>query len=109
VPGEITEIVSEIDPRSRTRKVKVLAGVEGDMLPGTFGRLWLEDEARPTVWVPARRDHAGRPAGEVCRWCRTTAMFQRLVRSGPPARDQVEILSGLNAAKQVLAGAPARE
>ncbi len=106
--GEVTEIVSEIDPLSRTRKVKVrLAGAEG-VLPGTFGRIWLEDEARPTLLVPAA---AVARVGqlETVRVAKDGRVYQRLVRTGPARGDQVEILSGLNADEQVLAGGPARE
>jgi RND family efflux transporter MFP subunit len=108
VAGEITEIVSEIDPLSRTRKVKVrLVGTE-DVLPGTFGRLWLEDDARPTVLLPpAAITRVGQL--ETVRVARDGRLYQRLVRSGPARGDQVEILSGLNAGEQVLAAAPARE
>lgn len=108
VGGEITEIVSEIDPLSRTRKVKVrLASAEG-VLPGTFGRLWLEDEARPTLLLPpAAITRVGQL--EAVRVVQEGRLIQRLVRSGPARGDQVEILSGLNAGEQVLAGTPARE
>jgi RND family efflux transporter MFP subunit len=108
VPGVITEIVSEIDPLSRTRKVKVrLVGADG-VLPGTFGRLWLEDEPRATLLIPpAAITRVGQL--ETVQVVQGDRLLQRLVRSGPARGDQVEILSGLNAGEQVLAGAPARE
>ena len=108
VAGEVTEIVSEIDPLSRTRKVKVrLAGVDG-VLPGTFGRVWLEDDARPTLLVPAA---AVTRVGQLesVQVAKGGRLAQRLVRTGPARGDLIEILSGLNAGEQVLAGAPARE
>ena len=108
VQGEITEIVSEVDPLSRTRKVKVRLARADGVLPGTFGRLWLEDEARPTLLAPAAAiTRVGQL--ETVLVAKDGRMFQRLVRSGPARGDQVEILSGLNAGEQVLAGAPARE
>lgn len=108
VAGEITEIVSEIDPLSRTRKVKVRLASAAGVLPGTFGRLWLEDEARPTLLAP--RSAITRVGQlETVRVAKDGRMFQRLVRSGPARGDQVEILSGLNAGEQVLTGTPERE
>jgi RND family efflux transporter MFP subunit len=51
--GRVSQIVSEIDPMSRTQLVKIrLEGVSGDVLPGTFGRLFVDDIARETFLVP---------------------------------------------------------
>lgn len=48
--GRVSEIVSEVDSSSRTQLVKVhLDGVEGDVLPGTFGRLWVAAESRAAI------------------------------------------------------------
>ncbi len=61
--GTVAEIVSEVDAASRTQLVKVhLEGVEGDVLPGTFGRLWVEAEPRDVILVPASARPPDRPA-----------------------------------------------
>ena len=45
--GRVRQIVSEIDPLSRTQLVKVhIEGTSSDVMPGTFGRLWVADDAR---------------------------------------------------------------
>jgi membrane fusion protein (multidrug efflux system) len=52
--GTVSEVVSEVDPLSRTQKVKVRIGTTPrPVLPGTFGRIWVETEPRDTVRVPA--------------------------------------------------------
>lgn len=101
--GEVTEIVSEIDPLSRTRKVKVKLNGADDVLPGAFGRLWIEEEPRPTILLPAA---AVQRVGQldIVRVVKDGRALRRLVRTGPRFGDQVEILSGLQAGESVVMG-----
>lgn len=102
VSGEVTEIVSEIDPRSRTRKVKVLlAGTMGDVLPGAFGRVWVDDLPHEGVWLPA---NAIRRTGQLesVDVIQNDRVMRRLVRTRPLDDERVEILSGLQGGETVV-------
>ena len=100
--GQVAEIVSEVDAASRTQLVKVhLDGVAGDVLPGTFGRLWVDAETREAIFVPAS---AVRQIGQLSfvQVVRDGRAVRRLVKTGPARGDRVEILSGLRAGDVVL-------
>ena len=102
-PGTVAEIVSEVDAASRTQLVKVhLDGVAGDVLPGTFGRLWVDAEPREAVFVPAA---AVARIGQLAfvQVVRDGRAFRRLVKTGPARGDQIEILSGLRVGDVILA------
>lgn len=103
--GVVAEIVGEIDPRSRTQIVRVdLDRPEADLLPGAFGRLWVETEPRPAVYAPAR---AIRRVGQLdtVGLVRGDRVIDRLVRVGPVQGDRVEILAGLADGDVILAEA----
>ncbi len=100
--GHVAEIVSEVDASSRTQLVKVhLDGIEGDVLPGTFGRLWVDAESRETLFVPAS---AVRHIGQLSfvQVNRDGRAIQRLVKTGPARDDRIEILSGLRTGDAIL-------
>lgn len=100
VRGTVNEIVSEVDPRSRTRLVKVSLPV-GEILPGTFGRLWIPADARPGLCIPPGAvSRAGQL--EFVYVVRDGRAIERLVKTGPPCARGVEILSGLRPGEQVL-------
>jgi RND family efflux transporter MFP subunit len=101
--GTVSEIVAEVDPASRTQLVKVhLDGVEGDVLPGTFGRLWVDAEPREAIFVPASAvAYVGQLA--FVQTVRDGRAFRRLVKTGPARGDRIEILSGLRDGDVVLA------
>lgn len=103
--GTVAEIVSEVDALSRTRKVKIqLDGAKGDVLPGTFGRLAVEETPRPTVLLPpAAILHLGQL--EMAQVVENGRVLRRLVKTGPLVDGRVEILSGLNDGDVVLATA----
>lgn len=103
--GTVTEIVSEVDATSRTRKVKIqLDGAKGDVLPGTFGRLAVEETPRPAVLLPpAAILHLGQL--EMAQVVESGRVVRRLVKTGPVVDGRVEILSGLNDGEVVLATA----
>jgi len=100
--GHVAEIVSEVDASSRTQLVKVhLDDIEGNILPGTFGRLWVDAEPREAFFVPASAvRHLGQLSFvQVAQEGRTR---QRLVKIGPNRDDRIEILSGVQAGDRVL-------
>lgn len=105
VPAEVVEIVSEIDPRSRTRKVKLLLKDDaGDILPGAFGRVWVDDLVHEGVVAPAA---AVRREGQLesVELVQGDRVVRRLVRSRPLDETRVEILSGLEGGETVVAPA----
>ena len=100
--GHVAEIVSEVDASSRTQLVKVhLDGIEGQVLPGTFGRLWMDAEPRVALFVPAS---AVRHIGQLAfvQVNRDGRAIQRLVKIGPAREDRIEILSGLRTGNDIL-------
>ena len=100
--GRVSQIVSEIDPMSRTQLVKIrLDGVTGDVLPGTFGRLFVDDTARETILVPASAIYRAGQL-EMIQVVEGDRVVRRLVKSGPASGDKVEILSGLKDGEKVL-------
>lgn len=100
--GEVTEIVSEVDPRSRTQKVKVrLSDDTGDILPGTFGRLWVEDAPHDAILVPASAVYRSGQV-EMVQSVENGRIIHRLVKSGPAYGDRVEVLSGLQDGDQIV-------
>jgi RND family efflux transporter MFP subunit len=106
--GTVAEIVSEVDPSSRTQKVKVrLEGVAGEVLPGTFGRLWVEEVPREAIRVPKSTVYRSGQL-ELVQVVRDGRVLRRLVKTGPEYGNSVEILSGLKADETILAE-PRRE
>jgi hypothetical protein len=101
-PGRVKQIVSEIDPLSRTQLVKVhIEGTSSDVLPGTFGRLWVADDARTAIMIPASAVYAVGQI-ELVQVVRDRRAVRRAVRTGPRNGASVEILSGLAAGDVVL-------
>lgn len=101
-PGTVSEIVSEVDPASRTQLVKIhLDGADGDVLPGTFGRLWVDAGPREVIAIPASAViRVGQL--EFVQAVRDGRAVRRLVKTGPARGDAVEILSGLSAGDVIL-------
>ncbi len=100
--GVVSEIVAEVDPRSRTQLVKVsLPDVGGRVLPGTFGRLLIPGDERSAILVP---EEAVYRVGQL-------AMVQavvdgRLVRRaiclGTSRGGRIEVLAGLDDGDEIL-------
>lgn len=108
VEGTVTGIVGEIDPMTRTRKVKVsLGGAAGEVLPGAFGRLCVEAGEEPAVWIP---ESAVIRTGqlEMVQVVEKGRALRRLVQTGPRRDAKIEILGGLDDGETVLAE-PLRE
>lgn len=100
--GRVSQIVSEIDPMSRTQLVKIqLDDTTGDVLPGTFGRLFVDDAARDAILVPASAVYRAGQL-EMVQIVENGRALRRLVKSGPASGDKVEILSGLKSGERVL-------
>lgn len=100
--GRVTEIVSEIDARSRTRKVKILLDdATGDILPGAFGRVLVDDAEHDGVAVPAA---AVTRQGQLesVQVVQGDRVVTRLVRTRVLDENRVEILSGLQGGETVL-------
>jgi len=101
-PGTVSEIVSEVDPASRTQLVKIhLDGADGDVLPGTFGRLWVDAGPREVIAIPSSAIiRVGQL--EFVQAVRDGRVVRRLVKTGPARDTSVEILSGLSAGDVIL-------
>lgn len=100
--GRVTEIVGEIDPASRTRLVKVHINDPGaDLLPGTFGRLWIRDEARTGIRIPSSAMYRIGQL-ELVQVVEGDRGIRRLVRTAPAEDDQLEVLAGLAEGEIVL-------
>ena len=106
--GVVSRIVSEIDPLSRTQLVKVsIAPTAVDLLPGAFGRLWVEDDPREAILVPASAIYRVGQL-EFVQVLKDNRAIRRAVRTAPSAGGLVEALSGLEAGDVVLAN-PVKE
>lgn len=101
VRATVEEVVSEIDADSRTRKVKLLIEDDsGDILPGAFGRIAVDDEPHDAVVLPAQ---AVMRSGqlEMVDVVRDGRAVRRMVRTRAIEGGRVEVLSGLAAGERV--------
>jgi RND family efflux transporter MFP subunit len=101
--GRVSEIVSEIDPLSRTRQVRVhIDEADGRILPGTFGRLWVNETPHEGVVVPATAVYRVGQL-QLVQVVENNRVIRRLVSTGQSLGEQIEILSGLEGGEQILA------
>ena len=101
--GRVRQIVSEIDPLSRTQLVKVrIEGTSSEVMPGTFGRLWVADDARNAIMIPASAVYSVGQI-ELVQVVKDQRAIRRAVRTGPRRGESVEVLAGLSAGDIVLA------
>ena len=101
--GRVTEIVSEVDPASRTQMVKIrLQDAGGGVLPGTFGRAWVEETAHPAVLLPQSAVYRVGQL-EFVQVVRNGRVLKRLVKTGPVYGSRTEVISGLEPGVRVLA------
>jgi len=100
--GEVTQIVGNVDPLSRTQLVKVhLDGVHGQVLPGTFGRVWVLDDKRPSILAPASAVYRVGQL-ELVQVVEGNRAVRRLVKTGASYGKDIEILSGLSDGDVIL-------
>jgi RND family efflux transporter MFP subunit len=100
--GRVDAIVSEIDPLSRTQEVKVhINNKKGDILPGTFGRVWVREDSYPAILIPSQ---AVMSIGqlEMVYVVKDNRVERRMVKSGPSFGKKIEILSGLSQGDVIL-------
>jgi RND family efflux transporter MFP subunit len=102
VRGVVREIVSEVDPLSRSRKVKIrLEQGAGAILPGAYGRITVEGDSHDSVWVPASAVYrVGQQ--ELAQVVSDGRVTRRIVRTGAAGEGRVEILSGLSDGEVIL-------
>lgn len=94
--GRVTEVVGEVDPMSRTQRVKVhIDGADTDVLPGTFGRVWINDDPRPAILVPTSSVYKIGQL-EMVQVVKGNLAIRRMVKTGPRYGDMIEILSGIS-------------
>ncbi len=101
--GEVSEILAMIDPVSRTRTIRIRLPREcRDILPGAFGRVWIERKPEAAVFIP---EGAVYRVGqlEMVQVVADGRVTRRLVKTGPVQEGRVEILSGLAAGENILA------
>ncbi len=100
--GRVTEIVSAIDPLSRTQEVKVhIDNKKGDILPGTFGRVWVYEDPHPAVLIPASAVVLSGQL-EMVHLVQGKRVVRQMVKTGPAFGQKVEILSGLSQGDIIL-------
>jgi RND family efflux transporter MFP subunit len=100
--GTVTEIVSEIDPGTRTQQVRVrLNDATGEILPGTFGRMWVNLEPREAVLLPAEVVHRIGQL-EMVQLTDGDTVLRRLVKTREWEPGRLEVLSGLRPGETVL-------
>lgn len=108
ITGTVAEVVAEVDPASRTRRVKVDLGRGSEgVLPGASGRVRLPGEARRSIRIPGGAVwRAGQL--EMVHVVRDGRAVRRLVRTVPASGGMVEVTAGLTDGDRILT-TPARE
>jgi len=100
--GRVAEIVSAVDPLSRTQDVKVhIDNKKKDVLPGTFGRVWVYETPQPAVLVPASAVILSGQL-EMVHLVQDNRVVRRMVKTGPSFGNKVEVLSGLSQGDVIL-------
>ncbi len=100
--GTVREVVSEIDPHTRTQMVKVHLERNGAaILPGSYGRISVEGEEHESVWIPAAAVYrVGQQ--ELVQVVVEGRAIRRVVHTGMAQGSQIEVLSGLAEGEIIL-------
>ncbi|KIE44062.1 efflux RND transporter periplasmic adaptor subunit [Geobacter anodireducens] len=100
--GRVVEVVPAADPASRTFTVKVeLAGA--GIRSGMFGRAFIATGERQGILVPKSAVMERGALSSVWTVDQGNVARLRLVKTGKPLGDRIEILSGLTAGERVIA------
>ncbi len=94
--GTVQEIVSEIDPATRTQTVKVRLDNPQGLRPGAFGRLRVLTDPVDTMWIPERAVQRVGQLELVRVWASEGRLLQRLIRTGRRENREVEVHAGLD-------------
>ncbi len=106
--GKVAEVVSEVDPTTRTRLVKIqLEEPPEDALPGAYGHVWVAGEPKDAILLPQTAVYRVGQL-EYIQVVVGDRALRRLVRTGAVTAKRVEILSGVSAGEKVLAN-PVRQ
>lgn len=100
--GRVRQRVPSADPASRSFTAKIaVENPQAELIPGMFGRLALPVGKRTALYVPQKALTRKGQLEEVQVIRADGASELRLVKTGQPQGDQVEILSGLQAGEKV--------
>lgn len=100
--GRVAQIVSEVEPQSRTQTVKLsLDGLTQPVLPGTFGRIFVDDSVRDCILVPAGAVYRIGQL-ELVQTVQEGRVLRRLIKTGAAHGARLEVLSGLASGETIL-------
>ncbi len=107
--GTVHEIVSAIDPVTRTRMIKItIDAADSEILPGSFARVRVNDQPHDAVTIPASAiTRSGQL--EFIYVARDDRLHQRLVKSGYMHGTDLEILTGIEPGERVLIPGESKE
>ncbi len=102
VKGTVREIVSEVDPQSRSQKVKIKLEQAGHpILPGSYGRITVEGDTHDSLWVQASAVYrVGQQ--EFVQVVSEGRVIRRMVRTSLIRDGHIELISGLGDGEVIL-------
>ena len=101
VNGTIYEVDPIADPPTRTVRVKVRLQDEQGIRPGVYARMKYQVDTRETLLIPQEAVYR-KGQLEMVRIRKRDRVWTRHVKTGERFRDQVEVLSGLNAGDRIV-------
>ena len=91
-----------MEPQSRTQTVKLaLDGLTQPVLPGTFGRIYVDDSVRDCILVPAGAVYRIGQL-ELVQTVQDGRVLRRLIKTGALHGERLEVLSGLASGETIL-------
>jgi RND family efflux transporter MFP subunit len=100
--GLVSEVVSEVDPTTRTRLVKVrLDDPPANTLPGAYGYVWVDSEPTEAILLPSSCVYRVGQL-EYVQVVDGERALRRLVKTGPTNNGHTELLSGVASGDKVL-------